>query len=814
MTNVGIKMTLDASQVASVANTTKDAFLGMADAMKKAQEAGDYKTVSDLAGGMKDLRSASGGVVNSNQAQQAQQGRQNAAFANGIVSTVNQAPGMVNMLGRGDFAGTAISGIQGAGGLSRSVGKSIGENAKEGSGMDQMAGVLKFLGVGALVGGGLAAGANALSEQWEKVMQPTMDMTAMLKNNAGTAEEGSQKIRQAFDFAAKAANEFGFSAEEGVKVVTDLARYGRTDENGVYESENKVLKYARTTGASIGALTKYEGSMLRYGGGSNSLGLAYGGTLASGLQKGQFEEFLTSVERIFQEGISKGFVKGAQEITSDLTFLSKLSGGNDLWKGEQGAQRYSQMSNAISNGTNLASVSDILTFRAASALDLTKYDKQVDILDENGKPTGKKESEWQKMYHSKRGGDYVDQMLIMEKGLSPELLKQQMKLVRGLEGEDNRTGQIERYRQMFGLNYTGAAQLYDMLGNKPDFESKDFKEQVNKLAKDPEFKSNENKLLTETEKISTDVALIGSKFADMKVGVFSGIESTVSSIRDFLIGGHYGKGVDIVAGMFTGAEWNSYGKKIGSYIDDGMKAEENTQKHKEMEPIAKWFSERTPEERDKLNSSNVLNVASYSEFVKAAQGIMANGIPAVGGMTLGEIDSTVESLIANKKTNWQTKTLLQALNVKIDNPKSSPDDSLESQMIYMMHDRFATQEGLSNFINSDLFHGVSNEYESTKSGKAKFTDDQILDALKKALQAYNGVSLSSSPFHLGSDESDVKDFVPAWNSPGRAGKNIDSLQVASSDSVTPDLIRKLIASMDGLSARFDKGLVIEAYGGA
>jgi thiazole synthase ThiGH ThiG subunit len=65
MTNVGIKMTLDASQVASVANTTKDAFLGMAEAMKKAQEAGDFKTVSDLAGGMKDLRSASGGFVNS-----------------------------------------------------------------------------------------------------------------------------------------------------------------------------------------------------------------------------------------------------------------------------------------------------------------------------------------------------------------------------------------------------------------------------------------------------------------------------------------------------------------------------------------------------------------------------------------------------------------------------------------------------------------------------------------------------------------------------------------------------------------------------
>lgn len=820
MTNVGIKMTLDASQVASVANTTKDAFLGMADAMKKAQDAGDYKTVSDLAGGMKDLRSASGGFSNSDHAQQAQQGRQNAALGNGVLSTINQAPGFINTMGRGDFAGTAIYGMQGAGNLSRSAGKFFGEKAEEGSGLEKMSGLLKGAGFGALAIGGAVAGGNALSEQWEKVMQPAMQMNAMLGKTSGSIEENTKNIRAAFDRAAEGANKFGYSAEEGMQTVMDLARYGGTKENGVYDSESKILGFERATGASREGLTKYEGAMQRYGGGKDAMESAYGGTFASGLQKGQFEEFLTSVERIFQEGISKGFVKGANEIASDLSFLSKLSGGNELWKGEQGAQRYSQMSNAISNATSLSSATDILTFRAASKISGTTLRGDSD---KNGV------DDWSQKFNSKRGNDYVDTMILMEGGLSPELLKEQKNLVQNLEGKDNRTGQIERYRQMYGLNYTGAAQVYDMFGTATDkdFESDEYTKKIAALKEDPKYVSNESRLLVATENISTNMARIGSKFMDMKLEVFSGIDKSVQDIRNFLIGGQYGKGSDIVKGMYTGEEGTLLGQnylgKVAGFIDKGMDSDKNTKEYKTMEPFAKWLSERTPSERVQLDNSNALNVSTYAEFVKAMNNLIANGIPKVGGIPLESINNTVDSLIGSKKTNWQTRDLLGALNGKIDKPESLKDNSLESQMVKRLHDRFSTEEGLKTFINSDGFSAISNAYKNRKPGDPE-ADEYILDALDKAMQAYNKVSFQISDpkaFQLGANTADSS-FTSDWNTAqnstfARASQNSESSRVVTSgddDGLTPDLIRRLVASMDGLAARFDRGLVVDAYGSA
>jgi hypothetical protein len=816
MTNVGIKMTLDASQVASVANTTKDAFLGMADAMKKAEEAGDWGTVSSLAGGLKDLRSASGGIANSDHAQQAQQGRQNAALANGLVSTVNQAPGIINTMGRGDFAGTAIGGLQGAGNLSRNAGRFFGEKAEEGSGLDKMAGALGAVGIGGLVVGGLAAGANALSQQWEKVMQPAMQMNAMLGKTSGSVEENTKNLRAAFDRAAEGANKFGYSAEEGMQTVMDLTRYGGTKENGVYESEAKILGFQRATNASSGNLTRFEGTMQRYGGGKDSLETAYGGTFASGLQKGQFEEFLTSVERIFQEGISKGFVKGANEIASDLSFLSKLSGGNELWKGEQGAQRYSQMSNSIANATSLASVTDILTFRAASKISGTTL---------RGDSDKNEVDDWRQKYGSSRGNDYVDTMMLMESGLSPELLKEQRNLVQGIEGRDNRTGQIERYRQMFGLNYTGAAQVYDMLGTATDedFKSDKYTKKIAELKENPKYVSNESRLMVATENISTNMARIGSKFMDMKLEVFSGIDKSVQDIRNFLIGGQYGKGIDIVNGMYTGAEWNPLGKKVAGFIDKGLDSEKNTKEYKTMEPLAKWLSERTPAERDQLNNSNALNVSTYEEFVKAMNNLITNGIPKVGGMPLSSINNTVDSLIGSDKTNWQTKKLLEDMNKKIDNPSSLGDDSIESKMVKSLHDRFSTEEGLKSFINSDGFSAISNAYNNRKPGDSE-ADKYILDALDKAMKAYNKVSFQISDpkaFQLGANTADSS-FTSDWNTAqnstfAKASQNSESSRAASSgddDGLTPDLIRRLVASMDGLAARFDRGLVVDAYGSA
>ncbi|MDR0709729.1 MAG: hypothetical protein LBF77_06660 [Spirochaetaceae bacterium] len=81
------------------------------------------------------------------------------------------------------------------------------------------------------------------------------------------------------------------------------------------------------------------------------------------------------MRKTFEEGITKGFAHGADEIAGNLAFLSNLNGGSELWKGEQGAARLSRMNAGIEATTGLASVSDILSFRGVQNL-LKQWDER------------------------------------------------------------------------------------------------------------------------------------------------------------------------------------------------------------------------------------------------------------------------------------------------------------------------------------------------------------------------------------------------------------------------------------------------------
>jgi hypothetical protein len=55
----------------------------------------------------------------------------------------------------------------------------------------------------------------------------------------------------------------------------------------------------------------------------------------------------------------------------------------------------------------------------------------------------------------RRDYDYIDAMAVLERGLTPGLFHSQMKMIKGAEGEGNRTGAVEQMRNIYGLNYTG-----------------------------------------------------------------------------------------------------------------------------------------------------------------------------------------------------------------------------------------------------------------------------------------------------------------------------------------------------------------------
>lgn len=724
MSNVGIKLKLDASEAVSAANATKDAFLGMAEAMAKATEAGDWDAVGNLAAGMNKVGKAGTGVMG----QGGPGDMRNVTPGANALALANQLPGVLSNLGRGDYASVAISGVKQAGSMVQKAGSDI----KEDSSMASLAPVLKGIGVAGLVTGALLTGANVLSDQWEKVMEPAMQVGTLLNDTASSVEDGSNKIISAFELAANSANQFSFSATEGLKVVEDLTRYGGSVDKGIYADQDSIFAMERGTGASRSALTTLAGSQARYTGSSakDTLEASYGGLKASGMEKGQYNEFLTAIQKVFEDGVSKGIVKGTDEISGSLSFFSRMSGNNPLWQGENAAQKYTQMSNATASATSLSSVTDILSYRAAASI-------AGNVSDED----------WKERFGSKKGGDYVDNMLMLEGGISSEMLKAQRDQVSNAEGADNRTGIIERYRSMFGLNYTGSTQLYDMIQDKPDswFDSKENIKKVKDLAGTPEFKSNEANMLTATETIKTDVSKIGQKFMGAKLGALGPIQSAVEAIRQKLVGTDGLKGKDVVQGAYSQHEESIFGgnfdKKVSSIIDSGL-TDENLSEQVKMMGMAQFLKSMTPEDKRSLNYSNALNVGTKEEFYKVVEYLQENGVPFVGGLDQDKIKGTMSTAISNSTNgglHGQAEGIRQLKEALY--PAMGSTSETAEKMKLGLEQRFSSEDQLNNFLQSSEAAEFTSQLRDNANARRprdpRHSEEELLETFQRALEKFN-----------------------------------------------------------------------------
>ena len=408
----------------------------------------------------------------------------------GVTKFLGRGPGYIGAAGGGNAAGAALGAAGDSAGL-----------------LETIKGLPPAIGIGGAVLGGLvalAAGANKLSEQFEKVMKPSMDLAAVLGMIGNDARKNSAAFSEALNMSASKAIKYGYSIEEGIKVTTDLGRMGVKKAN-VYGAEEDVFRFARPTGADIGSLTQAKGLAQRYDPKSEVLALAYGGTLASGMEKGQYQEYLSATLRIFEEGLSRGVVKGFGEITRTQNALATIG---TAWKGELGAQRYSQMNDAVKDAGNLDSDFDIVMYRAA----------QNTIAEE--KANGPKGKEWGK-YKDLESTSYVDVRKTLEAGLTPELLGNALKMADTMGG-GSRTETLRLIMGMLHLNMTGAEQLYDKRGNLTDAMS---------VATNPEYaKTNEEKLLSATEQIKLDLANIGKNFIEYKSGALKFLEGILGGI--------------------------------------------------------------------------------------------------------------------------------------------------------------------------------------------------------------------------------------------------------------------------------------------
>jgi hypothetical protein len=189
----------------------------------------------------------------------------------------------------------------------------------------------------------------------------------------------------------------------------------------------------------------------RYGAG-DALGVGWAGMQASGMKEGQYGEYLRAMQRVMEEGISKGFSKSAKEIAGDLTFIQGLGGGSELWKGERGQQRLSEMNAGLAGTTGLQSTTDIVAFRAAQNV-LKKWEEQ-----------GIADKKWAEMVGTdkdgnplvQQSGSYHDPLIMLERGLTSDLLNELMMMTGKIE-EGSRDEIINRLMQTFNIdNYKGA----------------------------------------------------------------------------------------------------------------------------------------------------------------------------------------------------------------------------------------------------------------------------------------------------------------------------------------------------------------------
>jgi len=293
----------------------------------------------------------------------------------------------------------------------------------------------------------------------------------------------------------------GLTTNQFIEAMKQMGGYGiKSETQALNMTQNQAL-WSRFTGTDLSTIQKYAGQSYRYGGDTGAVSTAYGGLMAQNMGKGQFSEFLNSMSRILEEGIAKGFVRSSEEIAGNMAMLYKLSGNSSLWQGEQGAQRLSQMNMAISNATNLQSVEDVISFGAARDMfDAMDRKDQIKFLEGSGEDDK----------GGRRTGTYVDYMQVLERGVDPALLQRQFDAVKGLEG-GNIAGMIERFRNMYGLNYTGAAQVWDMSRRMGEegFSAEEISQRIEALKTDPRTQSDSEKLQTVINRMTDNLANIG-----------------------------------------------------------------------------------------------------------------------------------------------------------------------------------------------------------------------------------------------------------------------------------------------------------------
>lgn len=479
----------------------------------------------------------------------------------------------------------------GLGGLSK-----LGQGAmKMGTAADGTMGILGMLGTAGVAAALLGAGANALAGQYENAL-PGID--ALLTAYGGAGVKGAGALVNAGtglvlrSTAANMSKGTGLDTDTFISYMSNLANYGVTDINRAGGLTNAAAGWSRYTGADMGQVLGFMGFAERYGAdGREATMSAYNAARASGLEKGQFSEFLSGIQRVMEDGISKGFIRSSKEVAESLTNLSLLGGGNKVFQGEAGARMYMNMASGMAGNTALGSTANILMYRTMS-----------DMLGEND--TNAKNLLGEGNYLA--GGSIFNKLALMEKGDVGNLdfLAKLRSNVEGAYGAD-RDQIIATYKEQFGLNNQGAIQFYNALTDK-NLSDVALSAKLKEIQEDPTMKSDATRLQDTLTELNKAIVEMGKPVFDVKLAGLEALESGVNKIYDWLVGDSYKSMVDSVLGEVfdrkEGAEKNILSQQL---LQDLSSADPN--KKANAVQFMEHLSSLSDKQKAYINAANLLN---------------------------------------------------------------------------------------------------------------------------------------------------------------------------------------------------------------
>jgi hypothetical protein len=565
--NIGLRFNIDTSQARTQVEDLSRTIAGLNEQIRQATEEGDWRAVAQLTQALNDTTSARGQTMQQARQVESQQARENmreggifggqtawmfqqalSQITRGIIQSMDAALNAAKQRASGDYAGAAVSEVRASGeiagqGVGFGVGAGVGGVLTAFTGQAWLIPLLSGLGgeIGKFIGGIEAKRLEtdlAYSAQYKKAFSSIDALNQLYGTEKYTDENGRERYRDInsksleqnntyglgmYGRATAATEGTGFTTQAFIEAMKQMGGYGIRSETQALNMAQTQALWSRFTGADLSAIQKYAGQAYRYNGETNATATVYGGLMAQGMGKGQTMEFLNAMGRIMEESISKGFVRSSEEIAGNMQMLYKLSGGSALWQGEQGAQRLSQMNNAVSNATNLQRVEDVVTFGVAREI----WGNQ----NKSGWKTGEKRA------GITYSGTYADEMQLIERGVSADMLKGQFEAVNRLEG-DNTAGIIERFKSMYGLNYTGATQVWAMMRNAKDangnfnFNAREYERQIKEMQTKPGYASDSALLQTAINKMTDNLVNIGKfKFDSTEWGI---LENQAKNVADIL----------------------------------------------------------------------------------------------------------------------------------------------------------------------------------------------------------------------------------------------------------------------------------------